>query len=139
MAEQRFPEPTVGALIFNREDKVLLVKSDKWHGKYVVPGGHIELGERMEESLLREIEEETGLDVYDVRLALVQEFIYDEAFHKRRHFIFFDFVCRTDAAEDDVVLNFEAQAYTWVTLEKALEMPIDTYTRRLIEKVTPHD
>jgi len=139
VTEQRFPEPTVGALIFNRKDKVLLVQSDKWHGKYVVPGGHIELGERMEESLLREIEEETGLDVYDVNLALVQEFIYDEAFHKRRHFIFFDFVCRTDAAEDDVVLNFEAQAYTWVTLEKALEMPIDTYTRRLIEKVTPHD
>jgi nucleoside triphosphatase len=139
VTEQRFPEPTVGALIFNRENKALLVQSDKWHGKYVVPGGHIELGERMEESLLREIEEETGLDVYDVKLALVQEFIYDEAFYKKRHFIFFDFVCRTDAAEDDVVLNFEAQAYTWVTLEQALEMPIDAYTRRLIEQVMPHD
>jgi nucleoside triphosphatase len=139
MTEQRFPEPTVGALIFNRENKVLLVQSDKWYGKYVVPGGHIELGERMEESLLREVKEETGLDVYDVELALVQEFIYDESFHKRRHFIFFDFCCRTDAEEEDVVLNFEAQAYTWVTLAEALELPIDTYTRRLIKKVMAHD
>jgi nucleoside triphosphatase len=139
LSEQRYPEPTVGALIFNEENKVLLVQTDKWHDKYVVPGGHIELGERMEESLLREVKEETGLDVYDVELELVQEFIYDESFHKRRHFIFFDFTCKTDADEDDVVLNFEAQAYVWVSLEEALGMEIDSYTRRLIEKATSDD
>ena len=135
MGKQQYPEPTVGALISNQKDKVLLVKSDKWRNHYTVPGGHIELGETMEEALRREVKEETGLDIYDIQFALLQEFIFDEAFHKRRHFIFIDFVCKTDSDENKVVLNFESQAYLWVSLEEALGLPIDLYTRRLIESL----
>ena len=61
MAEE-FPEVTVGALIFNPDGKLFLVKSHKWHDKYVMPGGHIELGETAENALKREIKEETGID-----------------------------------------------------------------------------
>lgn len=131
MRRQQYPEPTVGALIFNQEGKVLLLKSGKWRNKYVIPGGHIELGETMEDALRREIKEETGLDIYDIEFVSLQEFIFDESFHEKRHFIFLDFVCKTDSNE--VVLNFESQEYVWVSLEKALKLPIDPYTRRLIE------
>jgi len=126
MAEQQFPEPTVGALIFNPQGKLFLMRSHKWRDKYVVPGGHIELGERIEDALKREVKEETGLDVTDVEFLCFQEFVYDEAFWKRRHFIFFDYVCRTDST--DVTLNEEAEEYVWVSLEEALEMPIEAYT-----------
>ena len=129
--KQQYPEPTVGALILDRKDRVLLVKQDKWRGKYVIPGGHIELGETMEDALRREIREETGLDIHDIQFAVLQEFIFDDAYHKRGHFIFIDFVCRTDS--EDVVLNDESQEYVWVSLEEAVELPIDAYTRRLIE------
>ncbi len=135
MREQIYPEPTVGALIFNRNNRVLLVLSERWGGKYVVPGGHIELGERIEESVLREVKEETGLDVYDLKFVMMQECVYDEGFYKKMHFIFFDYSCTTDADEDEVILNHEAQAYSWVTLDEALDMALDPYTRRLIEKV----
>ena len=135
MREQVYPEPTVGALIFNRDNRVLLVLSERWGGKYVVPGGHIELGERIEETVLREVKEETGLDVYDLKFVMMQECVFDEGFYKKMHFIFFDYSCRTDAHEDEVILNQEAQAYSWVTLDEALDMPLDPYTRRLIEKV----
>ena len=37
-AGPQYPEPTVGALIFNPEGKLLLVKTHKWHGKYTIPG-----------------------------------------------------------------------------------------------------
>lgn len=47
MTEQKFPEPTVGVFIFNPKGKILL-QSHKWPGAYVVPGGHVELGERLE-------------------------------------------------------------------------------------------
>ena len=67
MAEQVFPEPTVGVFIFNQAGEILLLKSHKWPGKYVVPGGHVELGERLEEAAVREAKEETGLDIYDRR------------------------------------------------------------------------
>ena len=136
MRKQQYPEPTVGALIFNQESKILLLRSDKWRDKYVIPGGHIELGEAMVDALKREVKEETGLDIYDIEFASLQEFIYDESFHEKRHFIFIDFVCRTDS--DEVVLNFESQEHVWVSLEEALRLSLDPYTRRLIEEQRVH-
>jgi nucleoside triphosphatase len=134
--KQRYPEPTVGALIFNQAGKVFLMLSHKWHDQYVVPGGHIELGETMQDALRREIMEETGLSIREIEFASLQEFVFDEAFHKKgQHFIFIDFVCQTDAGEDEVVLNEEAQEYVWVSVDEALALPIEPYTRRLIEKV----
>ena len=88
MADQQFPEPTVGALIFNPEGKIFLMKSHKWFGKYVIPGGHIELGETAADAVKREVKEETGLDVDDVKFIMHQEFIFDEVFWKKKHFIF---------------------------------------------------
>lgn len=113
------------------------MKSHKWRGKYVVPGGHIELGETMEEALVREVKEETGLDVFDIQFLCFQEFIYDESFWKSRHYIFFDFVCRSKTRWAN--LNHEAQEFVWVTPQQALEMPVDHYTevaiRRYLESV----
>jgi nucleoside triphosphatase len=130
--EQRYPEPTVGALIFNPEGKILLIKSYKWRGKYVIPGGHIELGERMEDALKREIKEETGLDIHDIEFICFQEFIFDPIFYKKKHFIFFDFACKTNST--NVKLNQEAEEYVWVTLEEALTLDVEPYTRHTIEE-----
>jgi nucleoside triphosphatase len=138
--KQQYPEPTVGALIFNQASKLLLMKSHKWHDQYVVPGGHIELGETIEDALRREIMEETGLPIRDIEFVSLQESIFDEAFHEEgRHFIFIDFMCQTDANEGEVVLNDEAQEYIWVTVDEALTLPMEPYTRRLLEKATSSD
>lgn len=131
MAEQTFPEPTVGVFIFNRAGELLLLKSHKWPGQYVVPGGHVELGERIEDAAVRESREETGLEVYDLEFINFQQFIYDPSFWKSRHFIFFDYACRTDST--DVQLNDEAEQHVWVRLEAAVHLPLDTYTRTSIE------
>ena len=131
MAEQRFPEPTVGVFIFNQQDKLLLLRSHKWPGVYVVPGGHVELGERLEEAAVREAKEETGLDIHDLEFINFQEFIYDPAFWKQRHFIFFDFIAKTEGTQ--VVLNDEAQEYIWIDSKEALGLALDTYTRFSIE------
>ncbi|MBN1639584.1 MAG: NUDIX domain-containing protein [Anaerolineae bacterium] len=130
MPKQRYPEPTVGALIVNRRGEILLIRSHKWRDCYVIPGGHVELGERLEEALAREIREETGLAIDDARMLCVQEFVYDDAFWKRRHFIFLDYVCRTDG--DTVTLNDEAQTYAWVAPQAALDMPVEPYTAHAI-------
>jgi nucleoside triphosphatase len=132
MAKQQFPEPTVGALIFNQEGELFLMKTHKFRGRYVVPGGHIELGEKMEDAVRREVKEETGLDVYDIQFLCFQEFVYDDAFWKKRHYIFFDFACRTDSTE--VTLNHEAQEYLWAEPEEALKLAIDSYTGVAIRK-----
>jgi nucleoside triphosphatase len=133
MADQIFPEPTVGVFIFNQSDDLLLLKSHKWPGRYVVPGGHVELGERIEETVVRETKEETGLDIYNIEFILFQEFIYDPSFWKKKHFVFFDYACKTDST--DVQLNDEAEEYVWVSLEAAVDLPLDSYTRTSIDKL----
>ena len=51
-----------GGCLFNDEGKVLLQKRGD-SGKWGFPGGAIELGEKPEETAVRELKEETGLDV----------------------------------------------------------------------------
>ena len=133
MPDQIFPEPTVGVFIFNKANEMLLLVSHKFPGKYVVPGGHVELGERIEETAVREAQEETGLDIYGLKFIYFQQCIYDPSFWKKRHFIFFDYLCRTDSL--DVRLNDEAEEYVWVKLESALNLPLDEYTRTSVEKI----
>lgn len=51
-----------GVLI--KKGKILLVKrkNEPWKGMYALPGGFVEYGERVEETVLREVKEETGLE-----------------------------------------------------------------------------
>jgi len=59
--------PAVIVLI-HRGDEILLVKSYNFRGKYYgLVAGFVELGESLEESLVREIKEETQLEVDDIK------------------------------------------------------------------------
>jgi len=130
---QLYPEATVGALVVNPRGEVLIVRSSKWGEKFTVPGGHVELGERAEEAIKREVKEETGLDVEPVSLLLVQEAIYPENYIKHEHFIFMDYICMTKTSE--VKLDGrELQGYLWVNPTNALELDLEEYTRRFVSK-----
>jgi nucleoside triphosphatase len=130
MPSQIYPEPTVGILIFNPNDEILLMKSHKWPDLYVVPGGHVELGEHLEQTVVREALEETGLHVRDLHFLCWQEFVYDPAFWKPRHFMFFDYACKAES--EPVRLNDEAEDFLWVKPEKEFDLPLDTYTRNAL-------
>ena len=119
-AMQKFPEPTVGALVVGPGGKILLVKTHKWRGRYGIPGGHVELGETMEQALKRELLEETGLRIYGISSLGIQEFIYGRDFWKKRHFIFLDFSCRTKSTK--LRYNREIEGHAWVSPQKALRM-----------------
>lgn len=129
----RYPEPTVSAIIFNPEGKILLCKSHKWENKYVIPGGHIELGEKMEKALKREILEETGLDIYDIKLIGLKESIYSNTFHEKKHFIFIDYICKTYSS--DVTLNDESEQYEWINIEQIEHYDLGGFTKELLLKL----
>jgi len=112
---------------------VLLVRSHKWGEKYTVPGGHIELGERAEDAIEREVKEETGLDSVAEDLLIVQQAIYPKDYHKHEHYIFLDYVCRAKSTE--VKLDGrELQSYIWVQPEAAIKLDLEEYTRLFITK-----
>jgi nucleoside triphosphatase len=130
VSKQIYPEPTVGALIFNPQDEFLLVQSHKWRNRFVIPGGHIEMGETMETALRRETKEETGLEIFDIRFISFQEFILDNSFYEERHFIFFDFSCKTNSSI--VTLDSESERFIWAKRDDLDKLDIEPYTRRTI-------
>lgn len=120
-------EVVVAAIIINSANEVLLCKSHKWDDKYVIPGGHVKFGETLEQALIREVKEETGLEVFDLSLAGVKENVLKDTHGKKRHFIVFDFECKTHMT--DVVLNNEAESYLWIREANMFSLPLDDYTR----------
>jgi nucleoside triphosphatase len=130
---QVYPEPTVGALIVNEQGKILLTKSHKWFDKYTLPGGHIEVGETMKEAVAREVKEEVGLDVEVAEMLLMQEAIFAVEFWKRKHFIFFDFLCKSK--DQEVKLDGrELQEYVWEYPGAAFRLNLDSFTKKTLEK-----
>ncbi|RKY83972.1 hypothetical protein DRQ09_09290 [candidate division KSB1 bacterium] len=131
--DKKYPEATCGALILNDKGEVFLIRSHKWNNKFALPGGHIEFGEKIKDAVIREIKEETNLDIEIIDLLMVQDCIFPEDFYKKgRHFIFIDFLCK--AKTKNVKLNSEAESYIWVKIEDAFKLPVEIYTKNLIKK-----
>ncbi len=133
---KRFPLATVGGLIFDDSGRVLMLRTQKWSGLWGIPGGKIEWGETAMDALLREVLEETGLVVSDVRFVLVQDAISPPEFYKDAHFLLLNYTCRAPAAPS-VVPNEEAQEFRWVTPVEARQLPLNTPTRVLLNAVVP--
>ena len=100
-------EKSCGAIIFyrnRRNTKILLVKNN--NGRYwSFPKGHIEQGENEEETAIREIKEETGLEltnIIDLEWTFQYESLGDSCIEHA-------FISYTDV--DDVKLNEENIAY----------------------------
>ena len=119
MNNKQHPKIVVGILVYNSENKIFLGKCSKWGDKWVVPGGHLEWGEKLFECVKREVKEETNLEVSDIELVGVQESIFSDEYHKKRHMVFLDYCCK--AVNDDIKLNDEIQEYVWIAPEEALK------------------
>lgn len=129
--KQKYPLVTVGALILNKKNQVLFLKSDKWKGLYGIPSGKLDYGENVINGLKREIKEESNLDVHDIKFLLNQEIIEPKDFFKKAHFISLNHTCQ--AKNTNVKLNHEAQSYKWITLENALKLNLNEPTKKLIQ------
>ncbi len=128
------PISTVGALIYNSLNQVLLVRTDKWSGKWGIPGGKIEYGESSEDALRREIAEETNLEITEIEFAIAQDCINSKEFYRPEHFILINYICRL-SSEPDVTLNEEAQAFCWTSETEALQLNLNRPTRTLLDTV----
>ena len=122
----------VGVLVYDEQGRIFLARSHKWGDLWVVPGGHLEWGEKLEECAKREVKEETNLDIDSILLIDVQESVFSTQFHAKKHMVFLDYCAR--ALNKDVVLNDELQEYRWVSPKDALNFDLNEATRIFIEK-----
>lgn len=137
-SEAERPTVTVGALIYDSAGRVLMIRTHKWSNLWGIPGGKIKFGEAADEALRREIKEETDLDVTDIQYVLLQECIHSEEFYRDVHFILLNYTCRC-AGASKVVLNGEAQEFSWVPSLDAFKLPLNQPTRVLLRAVCRPD
>src|SRR5438874_13285120 len=125
------PIVTVGGLILNEHNQVLMIRTHKWSNLWGIPGGKIKWGEPAVDALRREILEETNLEITDIDFVLAQDCIHSKEFYRDAHFVLLNYVCRC-MGEQQVKLNDEAREFRWVLPADALEMPINQPTRTLL-------
>jgi phosphoglycolate phosphatase len=128
------PVATVGAVIYDRQDRMLLVRTHKWSNRWGIPGGKIKRGEKAEAALIRELKEETGLEVTDVQFVLVQDCIHSREFYRDAHFVLLNYTCRS-RTDQTVRLNEEAREFRWLTLAEAWQYDLNQPTRTLLEAI----
>lgn len=129
------PLATVGALIFNSQNEVLLIRTHKWSNKWGIPGGKIKWGETSEAALRREIREETGLKVTDIEFVLVQDCIHSKEFYRDAHFVLLNYTCRNVGKNPRVKLNDEGQGFCWLTMTAAKNLKLNKPTKILLAAV----
>ncbi len=125
-------EKSCGAIIFyktKQNTKVLLVKNN--NGRYwSFPKGHIEKGESEQQTAIREIKEETGLDVtlFDGFREISEYCPFGKI---RKRVVFFLAQAFTDNVR---IQEEEIDSYIWVDLQQARKMCSYDNDLRIIEK-----
>ncbi|HEV2454752.1 MAG TPA: NUDIX domain-containing protein [Verrucomicrobiae bacterium] len=132
---QDIPLATVGGLIFNSKNEVLMIRTHKWSNLWGIPGGKIKYGETSDEALRREILEETGLEISGIQFAIVQDCIHSKEFYKDAHFVLLNYTCCCVAKNPRVKLNEEGREFRWLKLADAKKLKLNKPTKILIESV----
>jgi ADP-ribose pyrophosphatase YjhB (NUDIX family) len=127
----------VGAVVIH-DGRVLLIRRGKepLKGRWVVPGGTVELGETLEEAVAREVLEETGIEVRPRDVLLVFDRILKDEVGVQYHYVIVDYVC--DYAGGRLRAGSDAQDAAFVAPEdlpsydlpdKALELVQEAFRR----------
>jgi 8-oxo-dGTP diphosphatase len=125
----------VGALV-HRGGKVLLARRTKEpnRGRWIIPGGLVELGEQLEDAVVREVREELGFEATaDMMLDVASEVVLDDEERVKYHYVLVDFLV-SPRRDDDVVLNEESSSYGWFTPESIEELDTTPNTKKMVRR-----
>lgn len=122
------PRPCVGGVVF-RGDTILLIQRGREprKGQWSIPGGKIEKGETLQQALVREIREETGVVVNPGPLIDVLDMIRGDI-----HYVLIDYICDAPGTEPPIAGD-DAQDAGFYPLDEALEKVDWGETRRILE------
>jgi len=136
--EREFPAAPmmgVGAVVVD-EGRVLLVRRghEPLKGHWSLPGGLLELGEPLEAGVVREVREETGLQVEPVELIELLDRIHRDGERVRYHYVIADYLCRV--AGGALKAASDAEEVRWVERaewSRPGALVLDPVTARVME------
>ncbi len=126
----------VGIVIFNKDGRILLIQRNKppLKGSMSIPGGKVELGEKLEDAIKREVKEECGIDVKVKDLIFVAENIQrDDNGRVKYHYVLLDFWGITEE-KGIFPQKEEIGDWAWVKKEEIEKYNLWEKTKELIEK-----
>ena len=122
---------TVRGIIKNDSGEILIVKR---HPKsrtdpemWELPGGKVEKGEHFADALVREIKEETNLDV---NVGDFCEAVQNDYSHKRT----VQLMMYLDDVEGSVAISEEHTEYMWASIDKIESLELSSSLKKLLEK-----
>ena len=113
------PSAATAALIINKRTELLVVRRAKEPAKGTLdlPGGFVDMGETVEEGMRREIKEETGLEVNDIRYLFSSPNLYMYS-GMGIHTIDMVYLVPLDSGTIDVQASDDAAEAIWIPINK---------------------
>lgn len=125
MVTYNYPRPsvTVDAILISNRNSVLLIERgrDPFKGKWALPGGFIEMDEELETACRRELEEETGLRVGELKQFRAYGGVNRDPRHRTISVLFYAFT------DDELIANAgdDAAKAQWFPLNQLPELAFD--------------
>ena len=139
--EPKHPTVGVGAVVI-RDARVLLIRRGKepLRGRWLVPGGAVELGETLEQAVVREIHEETGVLVVPREVLTVFDRIDRQEGRLLYHYVIVDYRCdylsgepRAGSDAEAVALVAQGDLPEYNLPPKALEVVLEGFRRSCLD------
>ena len=128
----------VGAVIEDGKGRILLVRHKPerggfWQGKWICPGGELELGEEIGSGIKREIKEETNLEIDLVKPLTPFDRIVKSAEGVNLHVVYIDYIANLAGGELEV--GSDVGEALWVEKDKlgSLWEELHEDTKKLLE------
>jgi 8-oxo-dGTP diphosphatase len=120
--------------------RVVLIRRGKepLRGRWVIPGGTVELGETLQEAVIREMQEETGLVVRPREVVLVFDRIQRDGTAVEYHYVIIDYLCdyvsgdlRAGSDADEVALVGRDEMEAYDLPPQARDLVLDVFSRQV--------
>ncbi|MDI6805788.1 MAG: NUDIX hydrolase [Candidatus Bathyarchaeia archaeon] len=137
MVKRLYPkQPVVGVgAVIIKDGKILLEKrkSEPGRGKWSIPGGLVELGESVSQTVVREVAEETGLEVCEPELIdVVDNVVKDENGEVKYHFVIIDYFVKLKGG--NLKASSDAEDLRWVPLNEVEKYDLTKTIRAFIQR-----
>ncbi len=134
-----YPQVGIGVIVVNNDGKILIGKRKGSHAQtYSIPGGHLDLGETFEVCAIREIKEETNLDILEPKVIAVTNNL--ETYKKEnKHYISIVILAKRFSGELKLMEPEKCESWEWIDPSKlpephfdASKLAIDCYIKNSV-------